>query len=346
MRVLCIPSSKHGYVVRLNKALRAAGVEVDEAPYPYLRWPRNFLGFSMKLLGDYDVCHIHWNVFDFRPIARLFFRTRIPKLWTVHNITPHDPVFKDDLSVTHLYLDNAKVAVWHSARSISEASRSFAAKGLPERWAANDVVIPCMNFNGEFEDTSTEKEARTRLGIGKKEFVVGHYAPTHPYKGTEDFLKLLPMDADRSVRFMVFGECRESGLGAIIQEAAAKRSDMITNLGFISNSEMQHWFKACDIIVQPYREITTSGSIYFAIAFKKPVVAPPLGNIPDVIQHGVTGWLASSPEQVWGCIEEARQDPTAARAMGERAHDFVARTANIEAIAASYIRAYEQAMKS
>jgi len=345
MRVLCIPSSKHGYVVRLNRALRATGIEVDEAPYPYIRWPRNFTRFLLKLRQGHDVCHIHWNVFDSRSIARLFFRTNIPKLWTVHNIVPHDPVFKDDLSVTRLYLDGAKIAVWHSSRSIEDASHLFTARGLPDTWAAEDVVIPCMNFNSEFEDTRTESEARARLGIGEKEFVVGHYAPTHQYKGTKDFLKLLQMDKERSVRFMVFGECRESNLRRMIDDAASKRPDMKLDLAFIQNSDMQDWYKACDIVVQPYREITTSGSIYFAIAFKKPVIAPPLGNIPDVIQHGTTGWLAANPEEVWACIERARRAPDEAKAMGARAYDFVSRTANIETIEASYIEAYERAMR-
>jgi beta-1,4-mannosyltransferase len=344
MRVLCVPSTRHGYVMRLNAALRAHGVEVNEAPMPYLRWPRNYIRFWVKTLGDNDVCHLHWNVFDSLTMAKLFFRKRIPKVWTVHNITPHDPVFKDDLSVTHLYLDRTSVAVWHSQRSISDAKRAFAAKGLPENWQADDVVIPCMNFNGAFEDTISEKEARTRLGIGEEEFVVGHYAPTHPYKGTEDFLKLLSMDTARSVRFCIFGECREPELGAAIREAANHRTDLISHLGFISDADLQYWFKACNVVVQPYRDITTSGSIYFPIAFKKPVIAPPLGNIPDVIQNRITGWLAQSPEEIWSCIQEGMHDPQATREMGVRAYEFVEKTANMDKIASQYIASYERAI--
>jgi glycosyltransferase involved in cell wall biosynthesis len=331
--------------MRLNAALRAHGVEVDEAPMPYLRWPRNFVRFWLKAMGRHDLCHLHWNVFDSLPVVRLFFCTRIPKVWTVHNITPHDPVFRDDLSVTHLYLDRTRVAVWHSERSIAEAKRAFSAKGLSETWSAKDSIIPCMNFNGAFEDTISEKGARMRLGIRDKEFVVGHYAPTHPYKGTEDFLKLLSMDTDRRVRFCIFGECREPDLEASIREAAAARTNLITHLGFISNAEMQYWFKACDVVVQPYRDITTSGSIYFPIAFSKPVIAPPLGNIPDVIQHGITGWLAQGPGEVWSCIQEAMRDPVATRAIGVRAYEFVEKTANMDKIASQYIASYEQAMR-
>jgi glycosyltransferase involved in cell wall biosynthesis len=345
MRLLCVPSTKHGYVTRLNTALRAHGVYVNEAPMPYLRWPRNLIRFWVKTLGDNDVCHLHWNVFDSLTMGRLFFRKRIPKVWTVHNITPHDPVFKEDLSVTHLYLDRTNVAVWHSQRSIADAKRAFAAKGLPESWQAEDVVIPCMNFNGAFEDTVSDEEARTRLGIGEKEFVVGHYAPTHPYKGTEDFLKLLSMDIAHSVRFCIFGECREPDMGAAIRKAALHRTDLISHLGFISNAEMQYWFKACNVVVQPYMDITTSGSIYFPIAFKKPVIAPPLGNIPDVIQNRITGWLAKSPEEVWSCIKEAMADRQATSAIGARAYEFVEETANIDKIASQYIASYEQAIK-
>ena len=344
MRMLCVPSTKHGYVMRLNSALKARGVEVREAPMPYLRWPRNFIRFWMKTMSKHDVWHLHWNVFDSLVMARRFLRKKTPKVWTVHNITPHDPVFKDDLSVTHLYLDSVDVAVWHSQRSIGDAKRAFAVKGLSENWKARDEIIPCMNFNGAFDDTISEREARIRCGIKDDEFVVGHYAPTHPYKGTEDFLRLLNIDTARTVRFCVFGECRDSALKAAIQEAVARRPDTLLHLGFIDNADMQYWFKACDVVVQPYRDITTSGSIYFPIAFGKPVIAPPLGNIPDVIQDRVTGWLASNPEEVWRCIQDAMANRQATVAMGVKAHQFVEDTANIDKIASHYIATYERAM--
>ena len=339
--MLCIPSSRYGYVGRLNSALRAHGVDLDETSYPYLRWPRAFLRFAIAFIKDNDLCHIHWNIFDSLTVARFFFSTSIPKVWTVHNLIPHEPVFRDDLAVTHMYLDWCKAAVWHSQRTIEDAKRAFAARGLPATWRAKDFVIPCMNFNGAWPDTISESEARAKLGFKEGEFVVGHFSPSHPYKGTEKFLKVASMLQRDDITFSIFGNCQHPALKRKILEAASRQTNIRLHIQFISDEEMQYWFKSCDVVVEPYEEVTTSGAMFFPIAFKRPVIAPPMGNIPDVIQHKVTGWLASTPEDIRGCIIEAKSDLEETKRIGSRAYDFVERTAGIDKIASSYIAVYE-----
>jgi len=96
-------------------------------------------------------------------------------------------------------------------------------------------------------------------------------------------------------------------------------------------------------VVMPFTDITTSASVLFPIAFKRPVIATPLGNIPDIIIHGQTGWLANSPYEILDCIKEVRHDPEKARSIGERAYDFVGRMASIDKVANAYVRAYKRA---
>jgi len=344
MRVLSVPESRHIYLVRLTKALRERGHDVREAPYPYLRWPRGVAKFARGMAGGPDIVHMHWSIFDSRVLARIFFRTKVPKVWTVHNIVPHKPLFGDDLAMTHVYLDRVRVAVWHSRRNIEEARRLFASRGLSTEWSAEDRIIPLMNFNGAWPDTVSQAEARSRIGIRTDTRVIGHFAPTLPYKGTRLFLEAFSRLSPDKVHACIFGECHDPALAAEIRNMAKNRGNLRIHLDPIRDEELQYWFKACDVVVQPYSAVTTSGSIYFPIAFKRPVIATPLGNIPDVIEHGVTGWLARDAQEVSECIETALADPQAARAVGERAHTFVDRTANIQLVADAYEQAYESAI--
>ena len=343
MRILSVPESRHLYLRRLTENLTRRGLRVSEAPFPYLRWPGNLVRFAGRLLERPDLCHLHWTVFDVAFAAKAFFALRVPKVWTVHNIVPHAPVFRDDLAMTHFYLDHVDVAVWHSQRNLEEARRRFADRGLRTTWHAEDRIIPCMSFNGAWPDTATEAEARRRVGVDGVGFVVGHFAPTLPYKGTRLFLDAISRTSGRDVAFCIFGECHDPQLARDIESAARSRPELKVRLGPLRDDELQYWFKACNVLVQPYTDVTTSGSIGFALAFRRPVIAPPLGNIPDVIEPGVTGWLARSPEEIVACIEEAMEDPRGTAAMGVRAHEAIDRVANVETVVDAYTAAYAAA---
>src|SRR2546430_15606432 len=185
-----------------------------------------------------------------------------------------------------------------------------------------------MSFNGAWPDIATEAVARRRVGVDGAGFVVGHFAPTLPYKGTRLFLDAKFRMSGRDVAFSIFGECHDPQLAREIEVAARSRPELKVRLGPLRDDELQYWFKACNVLVQPYTDVTTSGSIGFAIAFRRPVIAPPLGNIPDVIEPGETGWPARSPEEIVACIEDAMEDPMRTPAMGDRAHEAIHPAAN------------------
>ena len=344
MRVLGVPGSENSYTRRLWQAFRSLGIEVIESRYPSFRWPRNLLKFSLQLLKSPDLCHVHWYLSDSLYLTRKLFSRDLAKVWTVHNIVPHAPVFRDDLLVTRLYLDSVDIAVWHSSRSIEDARGRFAARGLPTTWRAENRVIPCMNYNGVWPDTVSDAEARERLGIEGSAFVVGHFAPIYPYKGTATFLDAIRRVRRKDVLFCIFGETKDPALESLMREAAASLPNLRLHLRYIPDEELQYWFKACNVVVQPFTNLTTSAAIYFPIAFKRPVIATPLGNIPDIVRHGETGWIARDAHEVAAAIEEAARKPEVARSMGENAYEWVARFADIATVAEKHVEAYERAI--
>jgi beta-1,4-mannosyltransferase len=42
---------------------------------------------------------------------------------------------------------------------------------------------------------------------------------------------------------------------------------------------------AADIVVQPFKKIMTSGSVILAMSFGKPVIAPAIGCMPDILDN-------------------------------------------------------------
>ena len=345
MDVLTVPEAHTLYLTKLKRALAKRGIRVVEAPFPYVRWPRNGLRLLIRFLQGPDVCQLHYSVFDSELAMRWFFATQVPKVWTVHNLLPHRPQFRDDLAVTAAYLNHVKVAIWHSARTIEQARALFAGRGLPTAWTAQNVIVPHMSYNGDLPDRVSREEARKALGFRDTDFVAGHFGPTGPYKGTETFLELLPLARHEDVLFTIFGRCDHAGLLEKIAQAERTFPNLKTHLAPVSDEELQYWFRACDVVVEPYLDITTSGSIMFPIAFSTPVIASPRGNVPDLIRPGETGWLATGAEEVYRCLREAKTSPEAARRMGQRAHALVDEIARIDLVADAYAGAYETAMR-
>jgi glycosyltransferase involved in cell wall biosynthesis len=53
--------------------------------------------------------------------------------------------------------------------------------------------------------------------------------------------------------------------------------------GFMINEEVAVWFKACDVVVMPYRNIYQSGVVFLCLRFGVPIVATNVGSLSEYI---------------------------------------------------------------
>ena len=60
---------------------------------------------------------------------------------------------------------------------------------------------------------------------------------------------------------------------------------------FIDDRDVGKYFQRASIVVLPYIECTQTGIIPIAYAFKKPVVITNVGNISEVVDDGITGYI-------------------------------------------------------
>lgn len=150
---------------------------------------------------------------------------------------------------------------------------------------------PLYDSFGELVD---KKEARKKLGLKEDAKVLLFFGLIRDYKGLD---LLIESFADK--RF------REDNFHLIIAGEYYSDKHVYTdliekhNLGeyvlqadkFIPDSEVNIYFSAADLIVQPYKSATQSGVTQIAYHFNKPMVVTNVGGLPEMCPNGEVGYV-------------------------------------------------------
>jgi glycosyltransferase involved in cell wall biosynthesis len=121
----------------------------------------------------------------------------------------------------------------------------------------------------------------------------------------------------------------------------ARGSPWLRSFSYLSNDKPADWnlFKAlllsADVMLLPTLADMTPNTISEACAFGLPVIASAIGGIPEMIDHGVTGWLAQAardPFEYAGFLESLISQPKLLSAMRAAARDRFDEELNHEAV--------------
>jgi glycosyltransferase involved in cell wall biosynthesis len=280
-------ASGDSYTACFNGALRALGVEVLDAD-----WSGRWLTERVR---RGDILHLHWPSFLYTvPGSRLrswwgllrftglmlLLRARGARIvWTAHNLYPHDQ------GRTPLNRLGRRIVVWlcsyvcvHVPAAAVRVQREFRVR------AAALVLLEHGNFIGFYPNTITPAAARARLDIPQGEFVYLFVGLCKPYKNLELLIRSYAALADDSQLWIV-GHFQSAAYRERVQHAAALAGGGRIRIvdRFVPEDELQLYLNACDAVVLPYQEILTSGTALLALSFGRPVVAPRLGVLPEVV---------------------------------------------------------------
>ncbi|MDV7399369.1 glycosyltransferase, partial [Arthrospira platensis SPKY1] len=63
---------------------------------------------------------------------------------------------------------------------------------------------------------------------------------------------------------------------------------------FIPDQEVNRYFCAADLIVQPYKHATQSGVTQIAYHFEKPMLVTEVGGLAEIVPHGKAGYVCEA----------------------------------------------------
>lgn len=201
-------------------------------------------------------------------------------IWTVHNVLPHNTKYRKLSFINNFILANlADVLVIHG-----ESIRPFIKKMYLRK--RNIFIIPHGNYIKYYKNNTSKEIARKLLSLNTKEFVYLYFGLIREYKGVFDLvnsfkkLKTLKKFSDNE-KLIIVGKPENKEIKENLIKETKDDEDIILNLSFISNDEVQVYFNAADVVVFPFKDITTSGSFFLALSFGKPVIALKKGIFID-----------------------------------------------------------------
>lgn len=222
-------------------------------------------GKAFKLAGQFDVVHNHTG---FPGIVLGSFIDK-PVLDTLHNRFSEDNI---------VFYEAYKDAVFYNSISLSQRKSG-----------------PDLNYVGNvYNAVDTDSYQFSR----QKEDYFVHISRISPDKGTDIAIDVA---LKAGVRLVIAGKIDPGKDTLYYKEKIAPKVDgkQIIYKGEVSEEEKRILFRGALGFIFPLRWAEPFGLVMAeAMASGTPVIAYPLGSVPEIVQHGRTGFVVSSFEEM------------------------------------------------
>src|ERR1700730_16284071 len=317
------------YADKLDRAVRLFSFRS-----PRLRRPIRQLQTIRKVFREIqnfapDV--VHYQGFHPWLDLALPFWHRYPLICTVHDFRPHPG---DKLSqktpfwVEMFVRRRADQLIVHS-----EHVRELMVKQL--RGAGENISrMPHIQIGQELASPVEQEEEHLILFFGR---IWG-------YKGLEYLIRAEPLISARvpDVRIMIAGQGEEFSRYTRMMVHPER---FIVHNEFISEERTAEYLRRASVVVLPYIEASQSGVIPLAYSAAKPVVATTVGGLPEMVEHGRTGYLVPPRDaaDLAKALVRLLLDVNLRREMGANAKHKIELECSPETIARQTVEVYHRA---
>jgi len=299
---------------------------------------RRIVTLLREFLRREKISLVHSHLYHANYFGRLAaFRERIPAVCTIHNTYAHPKI--------HRRLINR----WLARKTARIIAVSGPVREDIIRYDGVDpskvVVIPNGVDPGRFDIPLTRVEARERLGIPAEHFLIGTVGRLEEQKGLRYLVDAVRMLRERGKNafLLVAGSGREE---VRLREQATRGGieDAVFFLG--ARRDVPDLYRAMDVFA--LSSLWEGGPITLleAMASGLPVVATPVGFVPEVVRDGVNGFLvpARDPAMLGEALWRVREDPVRAAEIGREGRETVRDRYTHRHLAEKVMAVYEEVL--
>jgi len=257
----------------LTDSLCGAGIDIMD-----LKHGKLMLKVGQAKPGD--IVHIHWmhhayqnrNPLLFIVKSFIFMMTmmylklrNIQLIWTIHNLYPHN--------VKHHRMERfMRRMICRFCSKLIVASESIKRKVIAEFGvpAKKVFVVKHGHYLGVYKRNGLN--IREKYNIREDADIYLFLGAIQAYKGVEDLIEAFNAVKTKNSYLIIAGK-PDQAMTAYLKQVQ-DMDHIILDLRFIPNESIADLISAVDVMVMPYKEITTSGSAILGLSFKKLIIMP------------------------------------------------------------------------
>ncbi len=257
----------------LTDSLCGAGIDVMD-----LKHGKLMLQVGQAKSGD--IVHIHWMHHAYQnpnPVlfivksfificTMLYLKLRnVQLVWTIHNLYPHHVKYP---SMERFM----RSIICRLCSKLIVASESIKRKVMKEfSVPANKLfVVKHGHYLGVYKSKGIDFRQQYHISEGADIFLF--LGAIKAYKGVEDLINAFNAVKTKQTFLIIAGKA-DSEMDEYLKRVK-DTGNIILDIRFVPNEEVADLISAVDVMVMPYKEITTSGSAILGLSFKKLIVMP------------------------------------------------------------------------
>jgi glycosyltransferase involved in cell wall biosynthesis len=272
----------------LIEEARASGVEVVNLRMRAMVDPSGVAAF-IRLLRRWRPTVVHTRTVRADLIGRVAAASGIPVINNIVNLYPDDCLVRlgpvvGRATMSLLRLTRGSVRLFVTNAQAVSANTQVAFHAPPDRV---EVVYDGLELEPW---TGASPADLSSYGIGSQDAVCLTVARLHPQKGLDDLVEAARKvrAQQESVRFVIAGDGPTRG-ELERQISSSGLSNHIILLG--ERRDIPSLLARCSLFVLPSRFEGFPAAVIEAMAARRAVVATGVAGTPELVQHGVTGWI-------------------------------------------------------
>jgi len=298
------------------------------------RYDKKLIGDLKKFIQDEDICLIHAHGYKSNFYAFLVRSTGCVLVSTCHNWLVSGLKMQ-----CFVWLDKFLLRFFDSVVAVSRPIL----KEL-RRWGMAGKTL--LVYNGISLETfqhnpKARQRIRTELGLVATDVVFGFVGRVCREKGVDILLECGEELHGRypSLHIVLVGD------GTMLPGLEKASPEYVHPVGV--QPEVADYYSAFDIFVLPSLLEGLPMVILEAMAGTLPVIATSVGSIPDVLEHGETGFLVEpgQPDSLLEAMDDILRNPEQRQIMGGKGLDKVSQTFTSEKMVQKYIELYDTLME-